>query len=143
MIQTAPDLESAVIDHLLGIAGLTTLVADRIYAELPPNVVYPALTVRTISSRSGSPRWLEAGTLEVAGWSNRSIARARRQARDVCEIAVTALNNLVNATLDGCVVVGPVATAGPRSVPDVVSQGVTNPRFIAEVSVTFHPVPTA
>jgi hypothetical protein len=134
-----PDIEHRLIEHLLTVPDLEDIVDNRIYAELPPNVVYPCVTVKIISSRSAHPRWLEAGTFEVAGWSNRQFSGARRLARDTCETAVSALHSLVNTVIGDVVVVGPVATTGPRPVPDQISAGVTNPRFIAEVSMTYHP----
>lgn len=140
-LHTMPDIESRVIGHLLTVTEVAAIVSDRVYAELPPEVVYPCITLRVISSLGSNPRWLEGATLEVAGWSNRQLASSRKGARDTCETAVAALCAMVNQTLGDVVVVGPIATTGPRSVPDQISPGVTNPRFIAEVSLTYHPVP--
>lgn len=134
-----PDIEYAVIQFLLDDPALGIVVSDRIYAELPPGVVYPCVTVRRISGRSGVPRWLDGATVEVSGWAHRDAAGARAEAHDACEYAVAAMNGISNTLADGAVLCGPVATSGPRSIPDTIKPGVTNPRFVAEVSLTYHP----
>ncbi len=135
-----PDIEKALIKYLLTVPAITALVSTRVYAEAPAETPFPVITVRKLSSRAGgSPRWLEACTMEVSGESHRDVANARAEARLVCETAVAYLNALANSTIEGCVITGPVATTGPRPVPDVVTAGITNPRFIGEVSFTYHP----
>jgi hypothetical protein len=136
-----PDIELAIIAFLKDDFELEDLVHGRIYAELPAGVNYPALRVRRISGRAGVPRWLDAATIEVAGWGHRADASARRDARDTCELAVRALHDLQNTIVRDAVLCGPVATFGPREVPDTLASGVSNPRFIAEVSITYHPAP--
>lgn len=138
---TLPDIEVAIIDYLLADFELDTIVANRIYPETPNNAVFPYLTARRISGRAGVPRWLDGATIEVAGWGNRNVVGARKEARDACEAAVRALNDLQNDIIDDLVLCGPTATSGPRAIPDQISPGVTNPRFIAEVSLTYHPAP--
>lgn len=138
-ITLMPDIEDGIIDYLLTSTDLQALVSSRIYPELPPSVVYPLLTARVLSSRTGAPRWLEAVTLEVAGWSHRDLTGARKLARNVCETGVAVLYKAVNKSVSDCLICGPVATVGPRSVPDTIAEGVTNPRFIAEVTLTYHP----
>jgi hypothetical protein len=135
-----PDIEDALIDYLVADTGVGAVVVDRIYAELPRGVVYPAVTVRLLIQRSGVPRWLQSpATVEVAGWAHRDDAHGRKNARAACETAVAAINALRNAVLGDVVVVGPIATTGPRSVPDQLEPGVVNPRWIAEVSLAYHP----
>ncbi len=142
MISTLPDIEAAVIAYLLADLDLGAIVDDRIYAELPTGVVYPCLTARTISGRAGVPRWIGSATFELAGWGHRNDANARRDARDACEAAVRALNDLANTTSLDALLCGPLATNGPRSIPDQISTGVTNPRFTAEVTLSYHPALT-
>lgn len=138
---TLPDIEAAVIAYLLNDFELGSLVDSRIYAEIFPKVVYPALTARRISGHAGAPRWLDGATIEVAGWGHRNDAGSRKDAHDACEAAVRALQDIVNTTSLDAIICGPIATNGPRSVPDQISSGVTNPRFVAEVSLTYHPAP--
>lgn len=134
-----PDIEAALIAHCLTVPELTALVGTRIFAEAPPGTAYPVLTLRKLSSRTLQVRWLETVTIEVAGESHRDVAGARSEARLVAETGVAVLNALSNRTVERCVIAGPVATVGPRPVPDVLATGVTNPRFIAEVTLTYHP----
>ncbi len=136
---TLPDIEAAVIAYLLTDFDLDVLVSNRIYAELPKDVVYPCVTARRISGRAGVPRWIDGATIEVAGWGHRNVPNGRREARDACEAACRALNDLANTTSLDAILCGPLATNGPRSIPDQIATGVTNPRFIAEVSLTYHP----
>lgn len=136
-----PDIDDAVVAFLLTDTDLGGIVDARIYAELPPNAIYPCVTARRISGRSGQPRWLGTVTVEVAGWGHRDDAHGRRDARDACEYAVRALQDSVNTLSQDALLCGPLATNDPRSVPDQISPGVSNPRFIAEVTLTYHPAP--
>jgi hypothetical protein len=138
-LRLMPDIEADLIAYYATVPDLQALVDTRIYPELPSGVIYPALTARNLSNRTTMPRWLEACTIELAGWTHRDIAHARRMARDICETAVAATYQLINRTLGTSVVMGPQAVTGPRSVPDSIDPGITNPRFIAEVSFTYHP----
>ena len=136
-----PDIEASVIAYLLTDFELGSIVSTRIYAETPHDPTWPYVTARRISGRAGVPRWLDGATIEVAGWGHRNAAGARKEARDACEAAVRALQDIVNTPSLDAILCGPTATNGPRSVPDQISTGVTNPRFIAEVSLTYHPAP--
>ena len=136
-----PDVEAAVITWLLDDLILETIVSNRIYAETPSKAVYPYVTARRISGRSGVPRWLDGATIEIAGWGHRNDAGGRQDAHDACEQAVRSLNELQNDVVLDAVLCGPIATNGPRSIPDQISTGVANPRFVAEVSLTYHPAP--
>lgn len=134
-----PSIEIALLDYLASVSDVSTLVGGRIYPELPAGVLYPNLTMRKLSSRAGHPRWPENVTVEVAGREHRDVANGLSTAQHICEVAVAYLNTLVNVEIGGCVITGPQATTGPRPVPDQVTPGVTNPRYIAEVSLTYHP----
>lgn len=134
-----PDIDDAVITYLLTDTALGDIVSDRIYAERPESVVWPFVTAHKLSSRVANPRWLEAATIEIAAYGHRRDAHARRDAHDACEEAVRALNDLTNSTQIDAVICGVVATFGPRSVPDQLQSGEINPRFVAEVSLTYHP----
>lgn len=138
-LRLMPDIEAALVAYLLTVPDVQALVDTRVYPELPQGVIYPCLTCRSLISRQTMVRWLDANTVEVAGWAHRDIAHARRMARDVCETGVAALYQLVNKVLSNVVIMGPVAVTGPRSIPDQIEAGITNPRFIAEVSFTYHP----
>ena len=48
---------------------------------------------------------------------------------------------LANTTSLDAVICGPLATLAHGGVPAQVSPGVTNPRFITDVSLTYHPAP--
>ena len=137
----APDIDDAIVAYLLTDTDLQAIVGTKIYAELPPGVAYPCVTARRISGRSGHPRWLGTVTIEVAGWGHRNDAHGRKDARDACEYAVRALQDTVNLLSQDALLCGPLATNDPRSVPDQVSPGVSNPRFIAEVTLSYHPAP--
>lgn len=134
-----PDIEDAVIAFLLLDSDLEAIVDARIYAELPAGAVYPCVTARRISGRTGNPRWLGTVTIEVAGWGHRDDAHGRRDARDACEYAVRALQDATNTLSQDALLCGPIATNDPRSIPDQITPGVANPRFIAEVTLTYHP----
>lgn len=134
-----PDIEDRLIDYLATVPAITNLVGTRVYAELV-GTTYPVLTVRLLSSRAGVPRYWTDATFEVAGWASRNDANGRSAARLVAETAVAVLNDLSNRILGNAVVAGPVATFGPRSVPDQLESGVTNPRWIAEVTLPYRPL---
>lgn len=134
-----PDIDDAVVALLLTDTDLQTIVGTKIYAELPAGAAFPCVTARRISGRSGVPRWIGTVTIEVAGWGHRNDANGRRDARDACEYAVRALQDTANTQSQDALLCGPIATNDPRSIPDQITPGVANPRFIAEVTLTYHP----
>lgn len=138
---TMPDIEQVLIDYLLTDFELNANVSDHIWAELPSGAAFPCVTVTRISGRTGFPRWLDAATLQVAGWASVKNASGRKLARDACEQAVRALHEISNEIVDDAVLCGPLFATSPRSVPDVVASGLAHHRFISEVTLTFHPAP--
>lgn len=135
-----PDIEKALLKHALTLTPVTTLVSNRVWTQVEPSPVWPFMLMRKLSSRARQVRWLETVTIEVQGEEHHTIANAESAARLVCETGVAMLNSLKNHVLDGCVIAGPIATTGPRSVPDQLAPGITNPRYIAEVTLTYHPL---
>lgn len=134
-----PDLEAALIAFLLDDFALADHVVGRIYAELPPEPTYPLVTLVLLSARGRVPRWLDAGTVTVTGWGSRAAANGRKDARDALAYALAALNTIANTTVGDAVLCGPVATFEHGSLVDRIGEGLSNPRFIADVSLTFHP----
>jgi hypothetical protein len=139
-VMVFPDIEKAILKYLLTVPEVTAAVSQKVWAELIPEAPYPCATVRKLSSRNPQLRWQETAVMEVAGYEHRDVVGGRATARLVCETVVASLNAMRNVVTEGCVIAGPLATTGPRSVPDQISPGVANHRFIAEVTLMYHPL---
>lgn len=132
--QTLPDVEAAVIAYLLE-TDVATEVEDRIYAEIPEGVLYPFITVQKFSE-TDTRHWIATASLQIGGWASRANPEPRALARDLCEATVAALHDAVGF-MDGSIILGAGFTlVGPRAVYD---RPTSNPRFLADVALPYHP----
>lgn len=128
-----PDVEGIAIAYLTAQAELDVYVDGRVYAHVPENPTYPFVTVVRIGGRPRpQPHWIDQAHLQVIAWSEDS----RSEAFDACATALAALHELPGITALG-IVTGVEDVLGPRPLPDPET---SNPRFIAEVLVTAHPL---
>jgi hypothetical protein len=135
-----PSIEKALLKYAITVPAITALVGNRVLDQSGPDVIFPFMVMRKLSSRARQVRWLETVTIEVQGEEHRDVVNATSRAELICETGVAVLNGLQNHVLDGCVIAGPIATTGPRLVPDQLAPGITYPRYVGEVTLTYHPL---
>ena len=138
-----PDALRLVCDFLRAQPEVTSVVADRVYTELPADKTFPLVLVRRIVSTplATRPWWAETVTLDINVYGGRTVeAHALAQTiRSLCAEQLPGAHPL--GTVAG-VTVQSMADAPDPDVPPL-SDGRPRRRVVCSVAVTVHPVPEA
>lgn len=128
------DVEALTVNALLDDAGVSALVSNRVYTDLPAGPRFPLALVTRIGGVTDSVYHLDAATVQVEGW-----AKERTDALDLTAAALSALMHL-EGNYDEGVVSGARPFTGIGYLPDSAS---STPRYIFRLTIFCHPTPAS
>lgn len=134
-IRVIPDPEALEVAYLKAHASITPLVGTRIATELPPNPVFPFLTVGLAAGVEKDPGHLDEVYLDLSAWA---VTKAEANLLIRTARAVHLDADLVSHTRG--VVSNPRTVMPPRWLPDE-SVNPPKPRYVTTVALTIHPHP--
>lgn len=132
-VRTLPDAELLVVDFLRDHADVAALVGIRITTELPPNPVYPRVTVQRIGGVPSIPGFLDSPRVEIAAWADKYDKSVAHEVARTVEAAMLELPG----THDLGVVTSVIQDGlGPRWMPD---EPTDLPRYVMTFEFYVHP----
>ena len=133
-IRLMPDDEPLVVDYLDSHASVTALVGTRVGTELPPNPVFPYLTVQSVAGVEKDPGHLDEAYVDLSAWGTKAAAKL------LIRTARAALLDAPLASHSRGIVSHARTILPPRWLPDE-SVTPTRPRYVCTVALTIHPHP--
>jgi hypothetical protein len=137
----AVDVEQLVVGFLRGQDDITTLVADRVFTDLPnsENRKYPLLLVQRSGGGFTYKRWLDAAELTVGCYGG-----THKLAQQIASAVISTMDaTLVGQQPEGVVTKVSVGSTVYEPEPDSVDlSGHARPRFTVTLTVITHPTQT-
>lgn len=130
-VRMLPDAERLVADYLRGHADVAALVTTRVSTELPPQPVYPLVTLSRIGGVPAIPNYLDNPRIEIYCW-----ATGRQAARTLAATVQAAMFQIVGVRPLGTVTGAVEDGLGPRWDPDTRTNV---PRYTLLFELYIHP----
>ena len=132
----AIDVEALVVSFLRAQSGVTTIVADRVYTDLPHERTYPLVRVSRTGGGSLYKNWLEAAELVLDAYGGTH--KLAYNAAQACLLAMSTA--LVGAHIEGVVTKVEATAVAYNPEPESADpSGHARPRYTVSATVTAHP----